>query len=98
MIRRTGALVRFGHSRFNVAASDRIWADVTEPWARPVGYNASNPPARHARIHRLMVSSETVAVPPNGPGCPIAAAKARTARYQSRTVEARLLTSEGWET
>jgi len=92
MIRRTGALVRFGHSRFNVAASDRNWADVTEPWARPVGFNASNPPARHARIHRLMMFLETVTVPPNDPGCPIAAVKARNAQ-KPRTVDAKLLRS-----
>ena len=60
IIRRTCALVRFGRSRFNVAASNRIWAGVTAPWARPLSFNASNPPARQSRIHRSMASLETV--------------------------------------
>jgi hypothetical protein len=73
MMRRTCAEVRAGRSRFRVAAKDRICAGVTAPWARPRGFNASNPPARQARIHRSMVSLETVTVPPNGPGWTIAA-------------------------
>lgn len=76
MIRRTCAAVLAGFSRFKVSARDSTPGAVTGPWVRPRGLRASNPPRRHSRIHRSMVSFETCTTSPKGPGC--SPARART--------------------
>jgi len=67
MMRRICAAVRAGRSRFNASATSNTGAGVRGSAVRPAGTNASNPPARYARIQRSNVLRETWTRPPWGP-------------------------------
>ena len=68
-IRITCAAVRTGFSRFSPAASSSTAASVRGVTCLAGGASAANPPARQARIHRSIVSRDTLTGSPNGPGC-----------------------------
>jgi hypothetical protein len=78
-IRSICAAGRIGFSRFNPAASSSTCSGVRAATRRRGGINASNPPARQARIHRSTLARDTRAGSPNGPVCPASASR-RTSR------------------
>ena len=82
-IRTTCAAVRVGFSRFGPAASSSTAASVRGVACRAGGASAVNPLARQGRIHRSIVSLETVTGSPNGPGRALAASP-RTSRPRCR--------------
>ena len=79
---RTCAAVRSGSSRFNCSAKHSTRAAVNGADCRGRGHNASNPPARYARIQSSNVERPTTTSRPSGPTCS-RAASALTSRPRS---------------
>src|SRR5262249_5101836 len=69
MIATMCAAVRAGRSRLSRSANSNTPASVRGCTCRSVGSNASNPPARHARIQRSRLARDTRTGSPNGPVC-----------------------------
>src|SRR5919198_98819 len=79
----TCAAVRCGCSRLSAAANASTSAGVRALNRAGVGTSASNPPARHQRIHRSMVCRDTRTGSPNGPWW-LRSASSRTSRPRWR--------------
>jgi len=79
----TCAAVRCGASRLSAAAIASTSAGVRGVTRAGVGTKASNPPARHQRIHRSIVWRDTRTGSPNGPWW-VRSASSRTSRPRWR--------------
>ena len=81
------AAVRSGASRRSASAKAKTSAGTLGDSALGLGFSASKPPARQARIHSSRVERPTLTSSPSGPVWPVPAS-ARTSRPRSALLSA----------